>query len=214
MGFGLLFFACFLTYFGALTPIGIFTYMLGAALMLYALFKLYSLNKMFVVSSVGSAVLTLVSLVIVVMFIFGYDTATVYKALVYVQNYLAPILLILVHIAIYITAKEVGLSKIQGWTIVNNAFIFAYIVCDVLSLFIVGEIATPRLGLICTIAQVLYSVFMLVILFNCYAKICYEDDKNMEKSSSGVAAFDFLNKMFNRATDKNSKNNHGNKGDK
>lgn len=213
MGFGLLFFACFLAYFGALTPIGIFTYMLGAALMLYALYKLSSLNKMFVVSALGSALLTLVSLVIVVMFIFGYDSNTVYSSLVYVQNYLAPVLLIMIHIAIYITAKEVGLNKIQGWTIVNNVFILGYIVCDILSLFIVGEVATPRLGLVCTIAQVLYSLFMLVILFNCYARICYEDDRNMESNSSGVPVFDFLNKMFNRATDKNRKNKSGDKGD-
>ncbi len=213
MGFGILFFACFLTYFGALTPIGIFTYMLGAALMLYALYKLYSLNKIFVISAGASACLMLVSLVVVVMFIFGYDSITFYKVLVYVQNYLAPALLISIHIAIYFVAKEVGLNKIQGWTIVNNVFILGYVVCDILSLFIIGEVATPRFGLICTIAQVLYSLFMLVILFNCYARICYEDDKNMENNSSGVAVFDFLNKMFNRATDKDRKNKRNGKGD-
>ena len=213
MGFGILFFACFLTYFGALTPIGIFTYMLGTALMLYALYMLSSLNKTFAISAIASAVLMLISLVVVVMFIFGYDNVTVYKVLVYVQNYLAPVLLIAIHIAIYFVAKEVGLNKIQGWTIVNNVFILGYIVCDILSLFIVGEVATPRLGLVCTIAQVLYSMFMLVILFNCYARICYEDDKNMEKGSSGVAVFDFLNRMFNRATDKSRKNKPNDKGD-
>lgn len=147
------------------------------------------------------------------MFIFGYDNSVVYKILVYVQNYLAPALLISIHVAIYFVAKEVGLNKIQGWTIVNNVFILGYVVCDILSLFIVGELATPRFGLVCTIAQVLYSVFMLVILFNCYARICYEDDKNMEKSSSGVPVFDVLNRMFNRATDKNRKNKPNNKGD-
>ena len=213
MGFGILFFSCFLTYFGALTPIGIFTYMLGTALMLYALYMLSSLNKTFVISAIASAVLMLVSLVVVVMFIFGYDNSVVYKILVYVQNYLAPALLISIHVAIYFVAKEVGLNKIQGWTIVNNVFILGYVVCDILSLFIVGELATPRFGLVCTIAQVLYSVFMLVILFNCYARICYEDDKNMEKSSSGVPVFDVLNRMFNRATDKNRKNKPNNKGD-
>ena len=161
----------------------------------------------------GSAILMVVSLTLVIMFIFGYESNTVYKTLVYVQNYLAPVLLISIHIAIYVTAKEVGLNKIQGWTIVNNIFILGYIVCDVLSLFIVGEVATPRLGLVCTLAQVLYSLFMLVILFNCYARICYEDDRNMEKGSSGMPVFDFLNRMFNKATDKNRKNKPNNKGD-
>lgn len=210
MGFGLLFFGCFLTYFGAITPIGTFTYMLGAAIMLYALYKLSSLNKLFLTSAVASAAFVLLSLVIVVMFVFGYDTGTVYNILVHVQNFFAPALLITVHAAVYVVAKEVGLTKIQGWSIVNSVFILAYVVCDILSIFITGPVATPRFGLICTAIQVLYSVFMLVILFNCYARICYEDDKYMENGETGVLVFDFLNRLFNRATDRNKHN----KGDK
>ena len=84
-----------------------------------------------------------------------------------------------------------------------------YVVCDILSIFIVGEIATPRLGLVCIISQVLFSSFMLVILFNCYAKICYEDDKYMDNKQTGVPVFDFLNKMFDKATDKNKKDRNG-----
>ena len=129
-----------------------------------------------------------------------------------VQNYLSPALLIVIHIAIYLIAKEVGLTKIQGWTIVNSVFVVIYLICDILSLFLTGN-AIPRLGLVCIIAQVLFSLFMLVILFNCYAKICYEEDKRMEKQSSGVPVFDFLNKMFNKATDKNRKNKPNDKGD-
>lgn len=213
MGFGLLFFGCFLTYFGAITPIGTFTYMLGAAIMLYALYKLSSINKMFFSSAISSAVFLLLSLVIVVMFVFGYDNNTVYNALVYVQNFFAPALLISVHAAVYLVAKEVGLNKIQGWSIVNGAFILAYVICDILSIFITGPVATPRFGLVCTAIQVLYSAFMLVILFNCYAKICYEDDKYMESGDTGVPVFNFLNRMFNKATDKSKKNQPNNKGD-
>lgn len=213
MGFGILFFACFLTYFGALTPIGLFTFLLGSALMLFALYKLSGLNKMFVTSAVGSAILMLDSLVVVIMFVFGYDNNVVYNVLVFIQNYLSPVLLIIIHIAIYLIAKEVGLNKIQGWSIVNNVFITGYLICDILSRIFVGEVVTPRLGLVCTIVQVLFSIFMLVILFNCYAKICYEDDKQMEKNSSGVPVFDFLNRLFNKATDKNRKNKPNDKGD-
>ena len=214
MGFGLLFFGCFLTYFGAITPIGTFTYMLGAAIMLYALYKLSSLNKLFLTSTIASAVFMLLSLVIVVMFVFGYDKNTVYNILVYVQNFFSPALLILVHAAIYVVAKEVELTKIQGWSLVNSAFVLVYIVCDVLSIYITGPVATPRFGLVCTAIQVLYSVFMLVILFNCYAKICYEDDRYMDNTTTGVPVFDFLNRLFNRATDKDKKNDQKNKGDK
>ena len=213
MGFGILFFGCFLTYFGALTPIGSFTYLLGSAIMLYALYKLFELNKMFLFSAIASFVFMIMSLAIVVMFVFGMDGNSVYSIFTKVQNYFAPALLILIHIAIYLTSKEVGLTKIQGWTIVNNLFISVYIICDVLSVFITGVEVTPRLGLICLIAQVLYSVFMLVILFTCYAKICYEEDEFMENASSGVPLFDFLNRLFNRATDKSKKNKSEDKED-
>ena len=206
MGFGLLFFACFLTYFGALTPIGIFTYMLGAAIMLYALYKLSGLNKAFLISAVADAVLLLISLAIVVMFVFGIDSNDIYTVLVNAQNFLASAVLLLMLISVYLISKEVGLKKLQGWCIVNGIFLIAYVICDVLSMLIVGPVATPRFGLVCTIIQVLYTSFMLIILFNCYAKICYEDDRNMEKSSSGVPVFDFLNKLFNKATDKNKRN--------
>ena len=211
MGFGVLFFGCFLTYLGALTPIGLYTFLLGSAVMLFALYKLSSLNKIFLASTAMSALLMLVSLILVVMAVFGVNNG-VYNVLVNVQNYLAPALLIVVHIAIFLIAKEVGLTKIQGWTIVNNIFIFIYLVCDVISHFVTGA-AIPRLGLVCIIAQVLFSMFMLLIIFNCYAKICYEDDKRMENQTSGVPVFDFLNKMFNKATDKNRKNKPNDKGD-
>lgn len=207
MGFGILFFGCFLTYFGAITPIGTFTYMLGSAIILYALYKLSSLNKMFFASAIASAVFLLLSLVIVVMFIFGFDNNVAYNVLVYVQNFFSPALLICIHAAVYLVSKEVGLNKLQGWSVVNSAFVLVYVVCDVLSIVITGPVATPRLGLVCTLCQVLYSVFMLVILFNCYAKICYEDDRYMDNSSTGMPVFDFLNRLFNKATDKNNKHN-------
>ena len=209
MGFGLLFFASFLTYFGALSPVGTFTYVLGAAMMLLALYKLSTVNKFFFASAIGSFALLLISLVIVVMFVLGYETNAVYKGLVLAQNFLSPILLISVLISIYAIAKEVELRKIQGWCIVDALFVLCYITCDVLSIFIVGDVATSRFGLVGIITQVLFSAFTLVILFNCYAKICYEDDSRMEKKTSGVAAFDALNNAFDKVTNKNKKNKGG-----
>ena len=214
MGFGILFFACFLTYFGALTPIGAFTYVLGAGLMLFALYKLSSLNKMFLASACGAAAFLMISLTVVIMFVFGFDQNAFYSALVYVQNYSSPAVLLAIMAAVYLIAKEVGLRKIQGWSIVNSFFILVYVICDILSIFIVGEVATPRLGLVCIITQILFSSFLLVILFNCYAKICYEDDKNMESDATGMPVFDFLNKAFNKAADKNRKKNPKDKGGK
>ena len=210
MGFGILFFAVFLTYFGALTPISSFTYVLGSALMLFALYKLSVQNKLFVASAITSAALLLVSLTSVGMYVFGSVANIFYGVLIQLEGVLAPSLLILILVGIYLLAKEVELRKLQGWSIVNTVFIAAYLICDIISIFVKGELVTPRLGIVCLILQILYSAFMLVILFNCYARICYEDDKNMEKGTSGVPVFDALNKAFNKVANKNKKD----KGDK
>ena len=214
MGFGLLFFGCFLTYFGAVTAIGTYTYMLGAAIMLYALYKLSSLNKLFLSSAIASAVFVLLSLVLVVMAVFGYNNTFVYEVLAKVQDFFAPLLLITIHIAIFVVAKEVGLNKIQGWSVVNSVFILISIIIDVVSIFVNSVDVIARFGIAWTASRVLYSVFMLVIIFNCYAKICYEDDLEMENANTGVTVFDFLNRMFNKATDKDRKNKTNKKGDK
>lgn len=214
MGFGILFFGCFLTYFGAITPIGTFTYMLGAAIILYALYKLAELNKMFLVSAFATAAFVLLSLAIVVMFVFGYDNALPYNVFVYIQNFFAPVLLIVIHVSIFLVAKEVGLNKIQGWSIVNSVFILVGIIADVLSMCITDVEALGRFGIVWIASRVLYSVFMLVIIFNCYAKICYEDDRYMDSANSGVPVFDFLNRLFNRATSKDKRGNPGDKEDK
>ena len=202
MGFGLLFFACFLTYFGALTPIGAFTYVLGSAIMLYALYKLSAENIFFAISAVLSALLMLLSMVIVVLDVFG-SVGTLYLVLVEIQVYVAPLLLITMLVATYKIAKAVDLRKIQAWSVVNVFFVSIYLVCDMVSLFVYNAEALKRLGLVCLITQVMFSAFMLVILFNCYARICYEDDKDMQGKNSGIPIFNFLNKAFDKVSKKN-----------
>lgn len=205
MGFGILFVACFLTYFGALTPISAFTYVLGTALMLSALYKLSFQNKAFAISTLFDGALLLLSVVVVAMYVFGVQNG-LYNVLITIQTVSLPLLLFPVHIAIYILAKEVELRKIQGWCIVNSIFVVINLACYVALMFVKNEIATPRLGLVYIVTEVLYSAMLLFILFNCYVRICYEDDKEMEKEGTGVPVLDFLNKLFNKATDKNRKN--------
>ena len=213
MGFGILFFACFLTYFGALTPISAFTCVLGFALMLSALYKLSCQNKMFAFSAIFDALLLLISVVVVVMYVFGVQNAF-YSTLIVIQTTLVPFLLFPLHMAIYLLAKEVELRKIQGWCIVNFVFVAINVICNIASMFVKRDFAASRLGLVYIVTEVLYSVMLLVILFNCYMRICYEDDKEMEKENTGIPFFDFLNKLFDKATDRNRKNGTGNKGGK
>lgn len=208
MGFGLLFFACFLTYFGALVPaFSIYFYVVGSAFMLYALYKLSNQNKLFFVSTLVSLVFLILSIVIVALSVFAQSSGALYRVLIYVQTVLAPVLLIVVMAAIFIIAKEVELRKIQGWSIVNTALIVVAMIFEIVSMFVNSGEAIARLGLVWIILRVLYSAFTLVILFNCYARICYEDDADMEKSTTGMPVFDTLNRMLDKATKKKDGNN-------
>ncbi len=213
MGFGLLFFACFLTYFGSLTPLGTYTFVLGSAIMLYALYKLSGQNKMFLCSAIGTAILLLDSMVVVICDVFGF-VDTFYKVIFGIQSLVAPLLILLMLSAIFLLAKEVELRKIQAWCIVDASFVLIYLICDIVSAFVGSTAVIARLGLVCIISQVLYSMLLLVILFNCYARICYADDKEMDKNATGMPIFDFLNKLFNKASDKGRKNGPSEKGDK
>ena len=208
MGFGLLFFACFLTYFGALVPaFSIYFYVVGSAFMLYALYKLSNQNKLFFVSTLVSLVFLILSIVIVALSVFAQSSGALYRVLIYVQTVLAPVLLIVVMAAIFIIAKEVELRKIQGWSIVNTALIVIAMIFEIVSMFVNSGEAIARLGLVWIILRVLYSAFTLVILFNCYARICYEDDADMEKSTTGMPVFDTLNRMLDKAIKKKDGNN-------
>ena len=208
MGFGLLFFACFLTYFGALVPaFSIYFYVVGSAFMLYALYKLSNQNKLFFVSTFVSLVFLILSIVIVALSVFAQSSGALYRVLIYVQTVLAPVLLIVVMAAIFIIAKEVELRKIQGWSIVNTALIVIAMIFEIISMFVNSGEAIARLGLVWIILRVLYSAFTLVILFNCYARICYEDDADMEKSTTGMPVFDTLNRMLDKAIKKKDGNN-------
>lgn len=213
MGFGILFFACFLTCFGELTPLASYTFVIGSALILYALYKLYDQNKFFLLSAIGAFLLLLVSIITVIMNAFGINNM-LYRIMVNVQTYTSAALVFLMLIAIYLLAKEVELRKIQGWCIVDGIFVFIYLACDISSMMIKSNAVFVRLGVVCLVAQILYTVLLLVILFNCYARICYEDDKDMKKETTGMPVFDFLNKIFNKATNKNKKSGPRDKGDK
>lgn len=208
MGFGLLFFACFLTYFGALVPaFSIYFYVVGSAFMLYALYKLSNQNKLFFVSTLVSLVFLILSIVIVALSVFAQSSGALYRVLIYAQTVLAPVLLIVVMAAVFIIAKEVELRKIQGWSIVNTALIVIAMIFEIVSMFVNSGEAIARLGLVWIILRVLYSAFTLVILFNCYARICYEDDADMEKSTTGMPVFDTLNRMLDKAIKKKDGNN-------
>lgn len=206
MGFGVLFIAYFITYFGALTgitdwPISIFTYVVGAALMIYSLRKLIYENKLFLLSMISTGMLELVSVVVLIL-TFAASNTMILKAMVIAQLVIAFINHALLLGAILKISKDVAVTKIQARAVVN---LFVTIIAGILMLLgaFLPEPANMRFFMVGVVACLIFIVFTLATIFRCYANICYEGDEHMQKETTGVATFDFLNKLLNKVINKN-----------
>lgn len=203
MGFGLMFIGFFLAYMGAITPIAAFTYVLGVAILLYSLKSLIVENKLFLSSAISYLVLFLVSLAVMALYIFGKDELFIYSLLVSAQTVLLDISAALLLMGICIISKSVELTKLQTNSIVCFGMVCFHIFLTVLGWIANGSFAFSRIGLVAFIVFCLYVIFSLVVIFNSYMRICYEEDVNMEKESGGFGPFDTLNKLFNKVLKKN-----------
>ena len=201
MGFGILFLGYFIAFVGGLTPISMYTYVLGAGIIVYSLKNLIYENKLFVASIFTAGALELVSIAVVIFKLFGFDRLGIYSILSIIQSYLAPTLSIVLFLAIYVIAKSVDLKKLQARVVVNIIVTSIYIIFAVIFNFTRNDI----IGLISIIAQIVSVLFALVIIFTCYMRICYEDDKDMSKSETGFKPLDILNKGLNKVSKKKDK---------
>ncbi len=204
MGFGILFLGYFIAFIGGFTPLSIYTYVLGAGIIAYSLKDLIYENKAFVASMLTAGALELVSIAVVIFKLFAFDNTKAYTVISTIQSYLAPALSIILLVAIAIIAKSVDLKKLQAKAIVDTAVSAIYVIFAVIFNF-VDSTSKGIIGLISIIAQIISVLFALVIIFNCYMRICYEDDKDMQKEGTGFKALDFLNKSLNRVSKKNDK---------
>jgi len=210
MGFGLLFIGYFFTFLGAITPLSTYCYVIGTGIIIYSLKNLIFENKLFIATMVTSIILEFVSIAKMIMDVFGYVNTPTFNVINLIQGYLAPILNIILLAAIYLIAKQVGLIKVQSKAVVDLIIVGIYVISAVIFNVLSNQFAKERLFVVNVIAQLIYTVFTLVIIFNCYARICYEGDENMDKET-GIKAFDFLNRALNKVMNKNKDNKTGKK---
>ena len=210
MGFGLLFIGYFFTYIGSITPFSEFTFVIGTGIIIYSLKNLIYENKMFVGAMVSAALLELVSITKLVMSVFGYVNNFAYEVINYIQGYVSPVLSVILVIAIYTIAKEVGLLKVQAKATVDFILLGIYVFSAVIFNVVSSEFLKQRLFVVNVISLIICTVFTLVIIFNCYAGICYEGDESMEKET-GNKILDPLNRALNKAMDKNKSEKTGKK---
>ena len=207
MGFGILFIGYFFTYIGAITPFSTFTSVIGTGIIIFSLKNLIYENKFFLASLIASIILELVSIPIMFMSVLGATNYLFYDILLKIQGYMIPILNIILVIAIYLIAKQVGLPKLQAKSIVDMIIIGIYFVSATIFNLLNNEFLMERLFIVNVFAQLIYTIFTLIIIFNCYMRICYEGDENMEGDTIGIKPLDFLNRALNKVMNKNKDDN-------
>ncbi len=212
MGFGLLFIGYFIAYLGAFLPqISLFTYVLGSGVILFSLRKLIYENKLFIASASVAILLELASIISLGIKVFAENNTAMLVATIflYIAEACVYALNILLMLAISCLAREVGLKRLSIMPIVNIVFVGLGGVFFVLTETITSQAILLWLTPIYVVIKLAYSIFSLIIIFNSYMRICYEGDEKMQKETTGIAIFDKLNSLTNKAY--SFKNNKGDK---
>ena len=203
MGFGIMFIGYFITFVGALViPLAPYTYVLGAGVLLYSLRKLVVENKMFLTTAIYTICFEILSLGVLVFDMF-FANSIICDILTSIQMVAGPVLNVLLLISILLISKQVGATKIQSGAIVNLVVTVITLIFILLSVFITASDLAARCYLVGYVGCIIYTIFTLITVFRCYANICYEDDVNMEKETTGFKLLDTLNKWLNKANNKN-----------
>lgn len=206
MGFGILFIGYFFTFVGALAiPVSKYTFVLGAGIILFSLKKLILENKMFLISAIFAGVFEFLSIAVLFLSLFAPNTL-IGNILFSVQLVAASALNILLLLAIYKISKDVGATKIQSKAIINLVVGTISLIFMLLSVVLPNAGGASRCFFVGYVACVIYTIFTLVTIFNCYASICYEGDENMDNETTGIKPLDFLNKALNKVMFKNKDN--------
>ncbi len=218
MGFGIMFIGCCFMLLGAFTTFAPFTYVLGSAIIMYSLKELIRQNKMFFITLVITVVEFLASMTYMFIYVLSSNQALI-SAMSLLLSISNVVFCALALTSIYLLAKQVELPSIQAKVVITYILMAIYAICVILlnAFFKDSDFAMSRLSLIIFISQILYSIMVLVTVANSYIRICYEDDKDMDKKT-GNAPLDFLNDKLNYAMTpkekRDLKKDENDKGDK
>ena len=206
MGFGLMFVGYFIAFLGTfLAEISVFTYILGVGIIILSLRKLIFENKLFLISSIVAILLELSSISVAIMGFSGVDTnSAIYLIFGQAYQWSSHLLNIMLMLSIFVIAKEVDVLKIKVISLINTGIIGLCVGFIIASLLVSDEFAKQRLAFIIMLLQVVIVVLGLITIFNCYMRICYEDDKNMEKET-GNPVIDFLNRQLDNPFNRKNK---------
>ena len=207
---------CIITVFGAFTSLSAFTYVVGVAIVLYSLKELIYQDKSFIFAMVVSSLTLISSFVYMILFVLS-ERPDLIRLFLYITTIGSLVFFSLILIGIFSLARRVDLPFIEKTSILVLVIGVIYLVSFVLHriVFAENESVSKVMNVISLTAQIMYSVLLVVVVFNSYMRICYEDDKDMEKKGSGFLSF--LNDKLNRVMtpkEKREPNDKNKKGDK
>ncbi|MBQ7760610.1 MAG: hypothetical protein IJ400_01015 [Clostridia bacterium] len=206
MGFGLMFIGYFIAYLGTfISEISVFTYILGVGIIILSLRKLIFENKLFIVSSIVAILLEISSIAVAIMGFMGVSESHI-AYLIFGQAYQwgTHLLNIMLMLAIFVIARDVDVLKIKVMSLISTSLIGICVGFLIAYLCINDQFTRERLMFVSMLLQVAFTVLGLITIFNCYMKICYEDDKNMEKET-GNPVIDFLNRQLDNPFNRKNK---------
>lgn len=205
MGFGILFIGYFMAMLMSINAIGSVIRLLGYALVLVATRKLSKYHRAFDAVSLATALMMAVSLLLVV-----YDASSfLYEQVIVDTQLLPPVFRTVVGYiemaltfvfsavllwAIRLIAIQTDVHKIAVSAVRNFVFICVYYVLSLIGLlpFAFAQKYAAIVGAPVLILYFVWIILNLVLIYSCYARICDEDDVDMEQKPS---RFEFVNNM-------------------
>ena len=205
MGFGLLFVGYFAVTFLTLNTVGFLIRLVGYGIILSALGKLRQYHRAFGLAWWGGVLMLLVSAALAVAGVseFLYESLLIssrwvsefaMNVLGYVEQTCSLVFHALLLWAIRGIALETEENKIAVNAVRNFVFLCIYEIVYLVGILPVEAIhnATARLGMIALLVYLVCVVLNLILFGSCYARICDENDVEMQRKPSRFA---FVNRM-------------------
>lgn len=202
MGFGLLFIGYFIAFLMSMHAYGWATQIIGFYIILRALMKLSEYKHSVTRCLIPLTVMTLCQVFSAVHSFGFFDamTGNLFTALRHLQieNFINTVSLTFVmifHFLLLHSIKELAMdvedTAISRLATRNNYIVGTYFLLDMIVILLPDSNFTKVLFLITVLASIIYPIFILHLLYRCYAGICAPEDKDMEPKPSRFA---FINK--------------------
>lgn len=186
MGFGILFIGYLFLYSLNYNGFDILPDFVGFVIMLAAFYTLCKYSERFKTVRAASVAGIVLSLAKLLWQVIGMPTDEApFIALSYVYTVFTAVFFMLLTLAVFNIASDVGVNKLMRFSLINTVvcplFVIAAGVCgEVARRLAEDSVWAPRLNTTASLLMIISLILNTLLIFNCYAKICLEGDENMD----------------------------------